>query len=800
MNHSEISSHPFTLLCISLFAVVGGWLSLNLGGSAGLVLALLAAATVGAALAFVRFNGHRRSFGLSWPQALLFWGAWVLVKMRYRVTIDGAENMPHDGKALVIANHVSYMDAVILGAMAPRRLRFMGNDTLQTKPVIGWLLRLAGVVPVSPQKARSAIRRAVECLDDGEAVVIFPEGHLTRNGAVASFQEGFRLIARKAQSPVVPVYLDGLWGSIFSFDGGRFFWKWPQLRRRTVRISIGQPVSTDMSAAEARQLVLDHGVESFAQKPELKESLGAYTIKKLTARAGEIAVVDHSVGRVEMKSGLLAAVALNLSREIRKVCPEKRVGIVLPPGLGGVLANLAVTLAGKVPVNLNFTLGQAALNRCFEKAGLKTVISADAVRKQVDGRLPGFPWPEHTLDIRKLITDLAKWRILKTLITLKLCGAKHVLKSFDVALEGGDAEAALLFTSGSDGDPKGVILSHRNVIGNVLQVGNCGVLPEGETLMANLPIFHSFGFTVQVWTALGVGVKIVTTPSPLDFKKTADVVEQEKCSILLGTPTFFRPYLKRVEPAKLATLKIVVAGAEKTPDGFHDAWEARFPNSKYLEGYGLTETTPVASVNVPDLPAHGEAPATTGIRRGSVGRMFVGMSARIECPDTGEFLPITRSGILHLRGVNVFQGYLNEPEKTEAVLDADGWFRTGDLAHCDEDGFLFIEGRLSRFSKIGGEMVPHGSVETELAKALGVADSETPQIAVSARRDESKGEALVLFSVIDLDQETLRCKAKEIGLANLWTPKEIRRVEAIPTLASGKLDLKRLKSLAEEQA
>jgi len=798
MNQSETSSQPFTLLCVSLLALFGGWLSLRTEGPGGLIASLLAAAGVGASLAYLKIDGQRRSLGYSWAQAALYWVARAAVRLRYRVEIRGSEHLPREGKVLVMSNHVSYADAVILGAMMPRRLRFLSNANLQSKPIVGSLLRLAGVVPVLPEKARSAIRRSVECLENGEAVAIFPEGHLSRNGETASFQEGFRLIARKAQAPVVPVYLDGLWGSIFSFHGGRFFWKWPQLRRRTVRISIGKPVSTDMSAADARQLVLDQGADAFAQKEELRDSLGAFAIKQLAARAGEVAVVDHATGRRDMKAGVLAAVALRLSKVIREQCPEKRVGIVLPPGLGGILANLAVTLAGKTPVNLNYTLGTAALERCFDKAELKTVLSAAPVRQQVDSRLPGFPWPERTLDIRDLIGGVAKWRIIKTLLGLKIRGARAALARFGVVETGGDDEAALLFTSGSDGDPKGVVLSHRNVIGNVLQVGACGVLPQGETLLANLPIFHSFGFTVQIWTALGVGVKVVTTPSPLDFKKAAEVIAEERCSILLGTPTFLRPYLKRVEPEKLESLKIVVAGAEKTPEGFHEAWEARFPNSHYLEGYGLTETTPVASVNVPDTPGDGDSPPQAGTRRGSVGRLFRGMSARIECPDTGKFLPITQSGILHLRGVNVFQGYLHEPEKTAAVLDDEGWFRTGDLAHCDADGFLYIEGRLSRFSKIGGEMVPHGTVENELAKAFDVASSETPRIAVSSRNDAAKGEALVVFTTFDFDQQTLRRKAKEAGLANLWTPKEIRRVEAIPTLASGKLDLKRLKAMAEE--
>lgn len=793
-THSTIPHAFFGALLTALTL----WTSLRLGSTDGLLLALSLVGATGLGYGVLRVRRARRDLGLSLAQSLVFWPMWLLVRLRYRIEITGLENMPREGKTLVIANHVSYADAVILGVTLPRRLRFMSNDKFQSVPVLGPLLRLANVVPVSPTRARAAIRTAVDCLDAGEAVAIFPEGHLTRDGQVSAFQDGYRLIARKANAPIVPVYLDGLWGSIFSYKGGRFFWKLPRLKRPTIRLVIGETITSDMSAAETRQLIVDHGVDAFLAKTELTGHLGGWVIEQLAGRMNEIAVIDHAMGRKELDCGKLAAVSLNLSRTIREQCPEKRVGIVLPPGLAGIITNLAVSLAGKTPVNLNFTLGTAALERCFAKAGIETVITAAPVRAQIDGRMPGFPWPARTLDIKELLEALPKWKIVKTLLGLKLGGAKSALKHFQVPAQGDNEEAALLFTSGSDSEPKGVVLTHRNVIGNALQVADCGVLPQGETLLANLPIFHSFGFTVQIWTALGIGVKVVTTPSPLDFKKAADVIEQEQCSILLGTPTFFRPYLKRVEPEKLKTLRIVVGGAEKTPDGFHDAWEARFPNSRYLEGYGLTETTPVTAVNVPDLPAVGDGPATIRTRRGSVGRLFQGMAARIECPDSGKILPPDKTGILQLRGVNIFDGYLDDPDKTAAVLIEDGWFRTGDLARLDADGFLYIEGRLSRFSKIGGEMVPHGAVETELAKAFDVAETELPQIAVSARQDESKGEALVLFTTFDIDGNTLRDKAKQCGLANLWTPKEIRRIDAIPVLPTGKLDLKALKKLAEQ--
>ncbi len=341
-------------------------------------------------------------------------------------------------------------------------------------------------------------------------------------------------------------------------------------------------------------------------------------------------------------------------------------------------------------------------------------------------------------------------------------------------------------------------LSHRNILANCIQVHESGVLDRREKLLAFLPIFHSFGFTVTLWYPLIYGLKLVTLPSPLDTKRIAQAVADEKVTILVGAPTFYRPHFKRTDPAQLASLKWVVGGAEKTPTGFHQQWEQAF-GSRYLEGYGLTETSPVVSVNLPERLANGTKKLLPeASREGSVGRLFYGMAARITDAASGEVLPIGAIGMLELRGANVFAGYLDDPDQTESVF-RDGWFITGDLARLDEDGYLYIEGRVSRFSKIGGEMVPHGTVEQAVAKALGLEDAETPQVAITGVTDPQKGEALVLLSTQPLDVDSLRQKLQGAGLPNLWIPKRVVQVGAIPMLPSGKLDLKGMAKRAIQQ-
>jgi len=341
-----------------------------------------------------------------------------------------------------------------------------------------------------------------------------------------------------------------------------------------------------------------------------------------------------------------------------------------------------------------------------------------------------------------------------------------------------------------------VALTHRNILSNCAQIDTAGLLPTTERILANLPIFHSFGFTVTLWYPLLRGCTVVTLPSPLEVKKIADAIYAESATVLIGTPTFFKPYLKRVAPEKLASLKYLIAGAEKTPEGFADAWEERF-GSTYFEGYGLTETSPVVSVNLPGKPNGIDYPGTSddGNRRGSVGRLFPGQAARILDPDSRKGLSCDSAGLLALKGPNIFEGYLEDPERTAEVKEGE-WFVTGDLARFDADGFLYIEGRLSRFSKIAGEMVPHGTVEQALVEAYDLLDAEVPMLAVAGRPDEAKGEALVLLAAMDVELEDVREKLAAAGFSNLWIPKELRRVEAIPTLATGKLDLRGIQELA----
>lgn len=718
-----------------------------------------------------------------------------IARCLYRVKSAGAENLPSGG-AVVTTNHLSYVDPVTLQLVCPRPLRFVAFDGLKER---GWLFRLAfnlsGAISISPKDALGATRTVVKHLKRGELVVIFAEGSISRTGQLMKLRRGYELMARTAGVPVVPVAQDGLWGSVFSFSGNRYLFKSPRLMRTHVHVQWGKPLDVaDVPVARLRQHLLDLGREAFDQRPQLKRHLGREVVRGLARRPWRTEMVDRSIGRREVKAGALLAAAAALSRHIRRTIPEKRVGVVLPPGAGGSIANLAILCAGKTPVNLNFTAGPAAIRSSLRLGEIETVLTANAVRAKVKD----FPWPEKTLDLTEQIKALGgKKAILPWLIGAWVLPNQWFANLLGLPKRGDEEEAGLLFTSGSSGAPKGVVLSHRNILSNCWQISSLCVLPDTATMIACLPIFHSFGFTVTMWYPMMRGCKVVSVPSPLDTRGIIDAIKEEQATVLVGAPTFLRPFVKRAEPADVASLNLVVTGAEKMPQDLYDDFLAKY-GIELMQGYGLTETTPAANINQPDpaVPQGWVGEPQEARRHGSVGRMMPGMTARILHPETMEEMPDTEQGVVVYRGGNVFGGYLKNPDKTREAFH-DGWFVTGDLGRFDEDGFLYIEGRLSRFSKIGGEMVPHGTIEQRIVETFELDQSEGYVVAVMGVPDPGKGEAIVLLTTTDLSARDLRDRLLAEGIPNLWVPRIVKKMDAIPVLGTGKLDLKACHDAAE---
>lgn len=712
-----------------------------------------------------------------------------IARLIYRVHARGEENLPAGG-CLLLPNHTTFVDAIVLQLATSRRIRFIIDESFYTNRWLHPFLRVAGAIPISARRAKEAVRIASEKIRAGEIVCVFPEGQLSRRGTLLGLRRGYELIARQADAPVVPVWLDELWGSIFSFQGGRFFTKWPRHLPYKVVVAFGRPLAPGQAGiAAVREELLKLGEICYSERPTLKQHLARRALAGLKKHPFRTAIID-GIDDSTISRGKILGVALALSRHLRTACPERRIGIVLPPGKGGVIANVAVVLAGKIPVNLNFTAGREAIVSAQEQAGLRSIISARAVAK----RLTEFPWTPDVINLDELLPGMKPailcWWLLGICTPTRLLAATLGLPKI-----GDRDEALLLFTSGSAGPPKGVALTHRNILGNVSQFSVLLDLEPNELLLGSLPFFHTFGCTVTLWYPVIEGIKLVTYPSPLEAAKNAALIERYHVTVMFGTPTFLRGYLRKAEPEQLRTLRLTITGAEKLPNELAKAFEARFGKHVY-EGYGLTETSPVLSVNLPDpvASASGESVQPSS-RLGSTGKLAPGIAAEIRDPETGKKLSLHDTGMLWVRGPNIFDGYLNDPARTADVLH-DGWFKTGDLGRFDEDGFLFIEGRLARFSKIGGEMVPHEIVEQKIISALGLEGQSERSIVVMGVPDEAKGEALVLLSSMEIDTQLLRAALRAADVPNLWIPRTICRCESIPMLASGKLDLGKCKELA----
>ncbi len=719
----------------------------------------------------------------------------IIARALYKVRTHGAENIPVQGGVLLIANHLSYADVVVLQLGCFRPIHFIGYDGLKQNPFFAWVFSISGSIAISSAQPREGMKAAIAELKAGEVVCVCPEGNISRTGQLMAIQRGFEVMARHANVPVVAAAIDGLWGSIFSFSGNTYLWKWPRLKPTPVFIAFGRPTAPQqVSVGWARLELLDLGRVAFEERPVLKRHLGRECVRALTKEPWRLQLVDRTAERREVTRAQLYAAVAVLSRRIRATITEKRVGIVLPPGAGAFIANLAILAAGKVPVNLNFTTSRESLEASFKLGDIRTIISAEAMRV----KLPTFPWLDRTLDLKTEIAlaggkkAMAPWLLAAWIFPNQWCA-----DLLGLPLEGDRAEAGLLFTSGSSGEPKGVILSHRNILANCTQISSISILPETCTVIGCLPIFHSFGFTATLWYPILRGCLVVTVPSPLDTRKIIDAIRDEQATSLIGAPTFIRPILKKAQPGELRTLNLVVTGAEKLTDDLSRGFLERF-HLNILQGYGLTETTPAANLNQPHPPMM----TTTnepqeGRRDGSVGRLVPGMSARIVDPDTWTELPLEATGMVLLRGANVFAGYLNDEEKTRSAF-RDGWFVTGDLGRFDEEGFLYIEGRLSRFSKIGAEMVPHGTIEQKLLEVFNLEHLETYAAVVMGVPDAAKGESLVLLTTIALDAAEVRERLLAAGFAALWIPRHIHKVEKIPVLGSGKLDLKECRRIALE--
>ena len=733
------------------------------------------------------------------PQATIRFVVWLLSRTVYRVRTYGIENLPDGGPALLVANHVSWIDGILVLLASSRPIRMVAWADYIRGPVVGWLARLFGIIPIrstdGPRKLLLSLNTARDALNNGELVCIFAEGRITRTGQLLKFERGMLKILRGTDADVIPVYLDELWGSIFSYHGGHFFWKKPRHWPYPVSISFGRPIRGVEDVHVVRQAVMELSLESVEYRKDRRMIPACRLIRQARLSWGRMTCADSSGAQLtggRLLTGALAFHDVLTKSVLRADVPN--VGLLLPPSVGGLLANAAVSLAGKVTVNLNYTLSEDVVNFCIRRAGVCQVLTS---RKFLEKRPFNLDAELICLeDLRPMISGGVK---AKAWLKARFMPAKILVRQLGLDAVSPDDIMTIIFTSGSTGEPKGVMLSHNNIVSNVDSVNDLFHLTREDVLIGVLPFFHSFGFTVTMWLVLCTDPSVAYHFNPLDGRTVGELVKKYQGTIIAATPTFLRTYLKRCKSEQMASLNLVIVGAEKLSPALREAWNEKF-GLEPTEGYGTTELSPVAAFNVPESRSGPTEAGNEGLRHGTVGRVTPGAVAAVVHPDTDEQLGPNAEGVLKIKGPNVMLGYLDQPGKTTEVI-CDGWYNTGDIARIDDDGFIEITGRQSRFSKIGGEMVPHIRIEQELARIIDDDDTDEPEIlcAVTAVPDPKKGERLiVLHKPVRRSTSELIDELKQCGLPNLWIPasESFLEVSSLPLLGTGKLDLKAVQEVA----
>jgi acyl-[acyl-carrier-protein]-phospholipid O-acyltransferase/long-chain-fatty-acid--[acyl-carrier-protein] ligase len=513
-----------------------------------------------------------------------------------------------------------------------------------------------------------------------------------------------------------------------------------------------------------------------------RQTLGARFIRTAKQQWSSFCMAD-STGR-ELTFGRALVGGLLLSRAIRRLPTDrKHVGLLLPASVGGALANIGTSIAGRVPVNLNFTAGHDAMAAAIERCGIRTIVTSKTFLARA-----GIETMAGMIFLEDLLASTTSVQKALMLAAAQLLPSALLEWLFGTSVEP-HTIATVIFSSGSTGVPKGVMLTHHNILANIESVNDAFALTSSDVMLGVLPFFHSFGFTGTLWFPMITGFGVAYHPNPTDAKTIGELAERYKGTLIISTPTFCSSYVRKIRPEQFAHLRYAIVGAEKLREPVASAFAERF-GLPLLEGYGCTEMAPIVSVNLPGTDSTGIPCA----RAGTVGRPLPRVEAKVVDVATFEGPLLNSDGLLLLRGPNTMLGYLDDPDATRNAM-RDGWYVTGDIAAIDADGFIRITDRISRFSKIAGEMVPHMRIEEEIQRLL----AEPYVCIVTSVPDETKGERLVAFYT---DPEVTPQRVWELlsttSMPKLWLPKrdDLRFIEAIPTLGTGKIDLRSVRDMA----
>jgi acyl-[acyl-carrier-protein]-phospholipid O-acyltransferase/long-chain-fatty-acid--[acyl-carrier-protein] ligase len=696
----------------------------------------------------------------------------ALLKLLFRVRVEGDASHLTSPRLLIIANHQSFLDGVILGAFLPVDAVFVVHTDVTRSAVFRLVLSLSEYLTVDPTNPM-AMKRVVRLIESGRPVVIFPEGRITLTGSLMKVYDGPAFVAARTNAVVAPVRLDGATRSYFSRLSGSH----PRELLPRITVSLQPPTAVAMPVGETGRMRRRKAGESMRRimQDMIFRSQPIQTLYHALIDAmrvyGRRRKLVEDMKQTEYSYNALLKMTLVLGLLVRRQSARgETVGILLPNLAATLCMVIGTTAFRRVPAMINYTAGTEGMQSACVAARISTVFTSrkflETARLQAQVDALKNVRMVYLEDLQPTVTLRVKLWALLHLFLPRLLGRRV----------NPDSPAVVLFTSGSEGRPKGVVLSHRAILSNIAQIRAITDFTIEDRIFNALPIFHSFGLTAGGLLPILSGTQLFLYPSPLHYRLIPEIVYNRSCTVLFGTSTFLGNYAKFAHPYDFYRVRYVVAGAEKLSQAVRELWFEKF-GSRIFEGYGVTETAPVVSVNCP-----------MATRTGSVGQLLPGMEAKL-VPVPG----IERGGVLHLRGPNVMLGYLHyanpgvlEPPKSEL---GPGWYDTGDIVDIDADGFLHILGRVKRFAKVAGEMI-----SLEVVERIAVAASPGFQHAASSRPDSQRGEALVLFTTDPaLTRERLQQAAQTLGLPEIAVPRRLHAVSAIPLLGTGKVNYAKLK-------
>lgn len=723
------------------------------------------------------------------PQALLRYMLYFVFSKFYRLRVEGLDNLPSSGGVLLLGNHLSFIDWAILQIASPRPIRFVMARVFFDKWYLRWLLNKMRVIPISSGASKNALAAMHQGLVDGDVVALFPEGRLSRNGQLGYFHSGFERAVKDSGAIIVPFYLLGLWGTSTTYATERYK-KLSKSRSRHVSVTFGPGIADDSDAALVKQKVMQLSISAWKTYVDSLGTIPEVWLSRVKQLPSSTSLID-SMG-LTLSNIQLLSIVLHIRHKLqKKLNAEQNIGILLPAGGAGIMANMSAFVMGKTVVNLNYTSSEENLLTALQEAKVKTIITAKAFVKKLEKK--GYDLSKVFANIKpiyieEIASSAGKLVVLRNMLLLRLCPLS-LLKLIVLKKHDAEQTAAILFSSGSESKPKGIELSHSNIIGNAKQISSVFNIKDNDKMLSVLPLFHAFGLTATTIMPLLEGTPVVCHPDPTDVVRISRLIHKYKVSVMCATSTFLGMYCRnrKVLPQTLESLRLVIAGAEKLSDQVRIDFKQKFSLDVY-EGYGATEVAPVASANLPDTLMSDNWQVQVTQKLGTVGLPVPGTAFKIVDPQTLQTLPTNTEGMVLIGGTQVMKGYLNNPEKTKQVLipEADyTWYITGDKGKLDEDGFLTIVDRYSRFAKVAGEMVSLSAVEQRIEKVIHDSDIELMAINVP---DDKRGEKIIVLHTGTMDAKQIREGLQAIPGSNLMIPAAYQQVDAIPKLGTGKKD------------